>query len=131
MRPNALFFFPVLVVGSLAASTPALACGGSGKTAMAPASPSAAEVPVVLTGALAKEGCPVEAKGLGCTGHVLVTVDSRGAQAKYMIVASEAAERMLRQAKAGQAVEVTGTVVRRDDRLVLEVRDHRPAVLKS
>jgi hypothetical protein len=82
-----------------------------------------------------REGCPMEAKTMDCTGCVL-TLDagqkngsSDGAM-KYMIVKDAAAEKMLKGVfgtkKAGQArIEVKGELFEKDGKKLVRIKSYK------
>jgi hypothetical protein len=117
-----------LVAGTSLVAVPALACDGhkDDKTVKA-TEPGKA---VTLVGMVTREGCPMEAKSMDCTGCVLTLDAGKDGATKYMIVKDAAAEKMLKGVfgakKEGQArIEVKGELFEKDGKKLVRIKSYK------
>ena len=116
------------LVGALAA-TPALACPGHDEAAKSAKNDKPGKA-ITLVGTVSREGCPMEAKGMDCTGCVLTLATGKDGQTRYMMVKDESGEKMLRSVlgdkkASGARVEIKGEVFEKDGHMLVRVKTYK------
>lgn len=117
MKLKALVVSAVLSGSSLLAA-PALACDGHKAPGAETAKPAGPGKAVVLTGTVSREGCPMESAKMDCTGCVLVLEGDK----KYLIMKDETGEKLTKQIKGTQRVQVTGELFEKDGKSLVKVK---------
>ncbi|MEW5853404.1 MAG: hypothetical protein AB2A00_31805 [Myxococcota bacterium] len=115
------FVATAFAAAALLFSTPAVACPGESDAPV-----TAAKLPVgkqlTLTGVVMEEGCPMEAKEMGCTGRVLVLEDG----GKYMIMKNKGSEKMIAAVKQNTKVTVKADVVEKNGHTMVRIKSFKP-----
>ncbi len=122
----------LVLLASLAgafAATPALACPGHDDAAKSAKNDKPGK-PITLVGTVSREGCPMEAKDMDCTGCVLTLATGKDGKTRYMIVKDDSAEKMLKSVlgdkKASEArVEIKGEVFEKDGKMLVRVKTYK------